>query len=93
MQRNAQDAGEYGQYGWGRDSMNGTFQLIQRARREAAAARYAPMVTASPGLTHVRTAAPDQIALTRSAEEPIHTGSIYRGLMQKHDRMGTRHLR
>ncbi len=92
MQRNAQDAGEYGQYGWGRGFYEQNISADQRAqkRRLRSTRQWA---TASPGLTHVRTAAPDQIALTRSAEEPIHTGSIYRGLMQKHDRMGTRHLR
>lgn len=73
--------------------MNGTFQLIRRARREAAAAKLAPTVTASAGLTHVRTAAAGQVSTGRPADEGVHTGSIYRELMQKHDRMGTRHLK
>jgi hypothetical protein len=73
--------------------MNQTFQLIRRARADGCALRPAQPVTASAGPAHVRSVAPDQIALDKLLDEPVHTGSIYRGLMQKHDRMTTRHLK
>jgi len=40
----------------------------------------------------VRPAPPDP-ARTLGIEEPLHTGSIYRELMQKYDRFSPRHLK
>ncbi len=72
--------------------MNGTFQLIRRARREGISLRPPQTCEASGGIAPVRMAQTD-LARTPGLDEPIRTGSIYRELMQKYDSVNTRHLR
>jgi hypothetical protein len=72
--------------------MNGTFQLLRRARNEGISLR--PPQTCEVGgyVTNVRPA-PLSPAQIPAIEEPLHTGSIYRDLMEKHDRINPRHLK
>jgi hypothetical protein len=72
--------------------MNGTFQLIRRARSEGCSLRPPQTCEANGGITCVRAALPDPARIP-GIEEPLHTGSIYRELMQKYDRFNTRHLK
>jgi hypothetical protein len=72
--------------------MNGTFQLIRRARNEGISLRPPQTCEADGYVTSVR-AAPPNPAPIQGIEEPLHTGSIYRELMQKHDRINPRHTK
>lgn len=72
--------------------MNGTFQLIRRARREGLSVKPPQAYELSGGVACVRPAPPGP-APAIDAGEPIHTGSIYRELMQKYDRVNPRHLK
>jgi hypothetical protein len=72
--------------------MNGTFQLIRRARSEGCSLRPPQTCEAGGIVACVRPAPPDP-ARTPEIEEPLHTGSIYRELMQKYDRYNSRHLK
>lgn len=72
--------------------MNGTFQLIRRARNEGISLRPPQTCEAGGHIASVR-AAPHNSARDPGIEEPLHTGSIYRGLMEKHDRANPRHLK
>jgi hypothetical protein len=72
--------------------MNGTFQLIRRARREGVSLRPPQVFGACDGVSAVGEAASDP-GRTPWAEAPIHTGAIYRELMQKYDRITPRHLK
>jgi hypothetical protein len=71
--------------------MNGTFQLIRRARREGISLKLPQTFEASGSTACVREA-PEIPAQSPGNEEPLHTGSIYRELMKKYDRVNTRHL-
>ena len=72
--------------------MNGTFQLIRRARSEGISLRPPQTCEADGHVACVRPAAPNP-AWNPEPEEPLHTGSIYRDLMAKHDRINPRHLK
>ena len=72
--------------------MNGTFQLIRRARNEGISLRPPQTCEADGHVASVR-AAPPNPAQALGIEEPLHTGSIYRDLMAKHDRINPRHLK
>ena len=72
--------------------MNGTFQLIRRARKEGCSLKPPQVFEASGGLSAVREA-PLAPARYPETEAPVHTGAIYRDLMQKFDRVSTRHLK
>ena len=78
--------------------MNGTFQLIRRARSEGLSLRPPQMCEADGRVACVRPAEADPAwspgpARSPVPEEPLHTGSIYRELMQKYDRITPRHLK
>ena len=62
-----------------------------RAKRGLAAAPAADL-RGDGRVTCVRPPQPDP-ARAPIAEEPLHTGSIYRELMQKYDRFNSRHLK
>jgi hypothetical protein len=72
--------------------MNGTFQLIRRARNEGCSLRPAQTCEANGSVACVRPAPPAPAQIP-GLDEPLHTGSIYRELMQKHDQIHTRHLK
>jgi hypothetical protein len=72
--------------------MNGTFQLIRRARNEGCTLRPPQTCEADGSVACVHPAALS-LAQIPGLDEPLHTGSIYRELMQKHDRINTRHLK
>jgi hypothetical protein len=71
--------------------MNGTFQLIRRAKREGMSIKPPRTFEAAGGIQHVRET-PSTSARFPDAEPPVHT-AIYRDLMQKFDRVNTRHLK
>ena len=72
--------------------MNGTFQLICRARREGVSLKPPQVFGVSGGIASVG-GAPPGADRSFETEEPLHTGSIYRELMQKYDRITPRHLK
>ncbi len=72
--------------------MNGTFQLIRRARSDGISLR-PPQTCEVGGRVACVRAAPPNSAQIPGIEEPVHTGSIYRELMEKHDRLNPRHLK
>lgn len=72
--------------------MNGTFQLIRRARSEGCSLRPPQTCEAGGCVASVRPA-PAELARIPGIDEPLHTGSIYRELMQKYDQVRTRHLK
>ena len=72
--------------------MNGTFQLIRRARSEGISMRPPQTCEFDGHVASVRTATPIPARIP-GLEEPLHTGSIYRDLMEKHDRINPRHLK
>ena len=68
--------------------MNGTFQLIKRARKAGCSIKPPQVFEASGGVREI----PAIPARFPDAEAPVHSGAIYRDLMQKFDRVNTRHL-
>lgn len=72
--------------------MNGTFQLIRRARSEGLRLRPPQSCEVAGTIACVRGAPPGPAGISE-IEEPFHTGSIYRELMQKYDRITPRHLK
>jgi len=72
--------------------MNGTFQLIRRARNEGCSLRPPQTCEVGGSVARVRPAPQDPAGIP-GIDEPLHTGSIYRELMQKYDRINTRHLK
>lgn len=71
--------------------MNGTFQLIRRARREGISLRPPQTCETSGVVAPVRAAQADPARID-GLDEPLRTGSIYRELMQKYDSVRSRHL-
>ncbi len=72
--------------------MNGTFQLIRRARSEGLTLRPTQTCELNGYVACVRQAPPEPARIP-GIDEPLHTGSIYRALMQKYDRVSPRHLK
>ncbi len=72
--------------------MNGTFQLIHRAKREGLSRNQPHSPTAAGTIPGAREATAHPVRVSYP-DAPVHTGAIYRDLMQKFDRVNTRHLR